>query len=150
MCGVRDGRDVAQHYIETPLGAEPKNAMAHYSKGSHAYNALPALSACDSDPLRYLVKVYVDDFMGMAIPTSCCVLNHVANGVMCGIHDVFPPTLGKEDNLISLNKIMEGRWVVCRLVTCDGFLLCWGLPDRGEQLSADFRLLGAGTGHQAA
>ena len=108
----KTARDVAEQYIETPLGEGPHNAMVHYSKGSHAYNALPTLSTRDSDPFRYLVEAYVDDIIGMAIPTSRRVLDHVANAVMCGIHDVFPPAEDEADNPISLKKMLQqdGVW----------------------------------------
>lgn len=61
----------------------------------------------------------------MVIKTLWCQLQHVPNAVMHGIHDVFPPTLGKEDNLISLNKIMEGRWVVCPPKRSSGICIQW-------------------------
>ena len=50
--------------------------------------------------------------MGLAIPTSRRVLDHVANGVMCGIHDVFPPEGRVEDDPISLKKLLQqdGAW----------------------------------------
>jgi hypothetical protein len=99
-------RDVAERYIETPLGEGPTNSMVRFTKGSTQYDALPATSTRDQDPFRYLVEVYVDDFMGLAIPTSRRVLDHVANGVMCGIHDVFPPDDDEASDAISLKKLL--------------------------------------------
>jgi hypothetical protein len=45
--------------------------------------------------------------MGLAIPTSRQVLDHVANGVMCGIHDVFPADKDEANDPISLNKLLQ-------------------------------------------
>jgi hypothetical protein len=39
---------------------------------------------------KYVLEVYVDDFMSLVIPTSMAQLKHVATAVMKGIHDVFP------------------------------------------------------------
>ena len=105
-------RDVAEQYVETPLGKGPHNPQLKYSQTSEAYAGLPQHSPCDADPFKYLIEVYVDDFMGLAIPTSRRVLDHVANGVMCGIHDVFPPEDRVEDDPIALKKLLqqEGAW----------------------------------------
>jgi hypothetical protein len=39
----------------------------------------------------YALKVYVNDFMCIVIPTSREQLEHVATVIMTGIHNVFPP-----------------------------------------------------------
>jgi hypothetical protein len=109
---LETARDVSELYIETPLGVGPTNAMVQHSQGSGPYNALPATSARDLDPFSYLLEVYMDDFMGLAIPTSCKVLDHVANGVICGIHDMFPPKEDEADDPFSLKKLLQrdGAW----------------------------------------
>ena len=50
--------------------------------------------------------------MGLAVPTSRRVLDHVANGVMCGIHDVFPSEEEEANDPISLKKLLQqdGAW----------------------------------------
>jgi hypothetical protein len=101
-------RDVAEYYVETPLGNGPTNALVKYSQTGSEYNSLPASTNRDKDPFKYLIEVYVDDFMGLAIPTSKRTLDHVANGVMCGIHDVFPRNSNEEDDPISLKKLLQG------------------------------------------
>ena len=102
--------DVAEHYVETPVGQGPINALVAHSKTSPAYAALPAISPGDADPFKYLIEVYVDDFMGLAIPTRRRTLDHMANGVMCGIHDVFPQEDNSENDPISLKKLLQQDW----------------------------------------
>jgi hypothetical protein len=80
-------RDVAMDYVETPVGSLPEHKFQHMVMGSEAVNRLPVTGSAE---LRCLVEVYVDDFMLLAIPTSQDKLVHVAQGVMTGIHDVFP------------------------------------------------------------
>ena len=50
--------------------------------------------------------------MGLAIPTSRQILDHVTNSVMCGIHDVFPQEENEEDVPILLKKLLQqdGVW----------------------------------------
>ena len=105
-------RDVAEAYVETPLGQGPTNPLVQYSQTSSEYNSLPANTDKDNDPFQYLIEVYIDDFMGLAIPTSKRTLDHVANGVMCGIHDVFPQSTTVENDPISLKKLLQedGAW----------------------------------------
>ncbi len=61
---------------------------------------------------HYLVEVYVDDFMSFVIPTSEDQLQHVANIVIMGIHDVFPEDGDESNNPISLKKMKntEGQF----------------------------------------
>ncbi len=52
----------------------------------------------------YLLKVYVDDFVSLVIPTSREILHHVSMGTMTGIHYVFPA-----DDIDSNNPILEKK-----------------------------------------
>jgi hypothetical protein len=56
--------------------------------------------------------VYVDDFISLVMPTSQEQLRHVANAVMAGVHDVFPPCADDKEDPISLRKLekREGTW----------------------------------------
>jgi len=69
-------------------------------------------SRSGQDPLRYLVEVYVDNYIGLAIPTPCTQLNHVANSVMCTIHKIVPGDSVDKNDPISLKKLaqQEGCW----------------------------------------
>jgi hypothetical protein len=77
------------------VGTGPTNKFLPYSQISPAYKNLLSTSPQDDGPLGYLLEVYVDDFMGLAVPTSQRILDHVSNGVMYGIHDVFPKNSSK-------------------------------------------------------
>jgi hypothetical protein len=58
------------------------------------------------------VEVYVDDYIALAIPTSQHQLKHVANAVMHGVHDVFPPAEEDTEDALSFKKLLklEGMW----------------------------------------
>ncbi|KAL3789912.1 hypothetical protein HJC23_010597, partial [Cyclotella cryptica] len=58
--------------------------------------------------LKYLIDVYVDDFIGLTIPTTRAQLDHVANAVMCAVHDVFPPHEDEESDPISFKNLVQG------------------------------------------
>ena len=105
------GRDVATQYAETPIGTLRDNKFIDMAAQGADFDTLPAQSD-EADPLRYLVEVYVDDFISLAMPRSQADLRHVANAVMNGIHDVFPADESDDDDAISLKKLLklEGMW----------------------------------------
>ena len=59
--------------------------------------------------MKYLLEVYVDDFMSLVVATSQRQLRHVANAVMHGLHDVFPPDACQEQDPISVKKLEKGK-----------------------------------------
>ena len=60
------------------------------TQGSPKFEALPPECSTPDDPLRYLIEVYMDDYIGLAIPTPQAQLNHISNSIMCVIHEIFP------------------------------------------------------------
>jgi hypothetical protein len=54
--------------------------------------------------LYYALEVYVEDFMSIVIPTPQEQLEHVAMGIMMGIHDVFPADIVNSNDPISKKK----------------------------------------------
>eukprot|EP00956_Cyclotella_meneghiniana_P038434 scaffold154479_cov30-Cyclotella_meneghiniana.AAC.1 len=68
--------------------------------GSDDVKALPKKS--DSNDFKYFLDVYVDDYLAMAIATSQEQIEHVANAVMTGVHDVFPADKNDENDPLSL------------------------------------------------
>ena len=106
-------RDVAEDYVETPIGSRPAHKFEHYAKGDPAYDALPKQA---TGPLKYLVEVYVDDFIPLAIPASQEQLDHVTRAVMEGIHDVFPADDNDETDPIALKKLKkkDGMWMLVK------------------------------------
>ncbi len=73
-------RDTASDYIETKIGTRPRHKFEHYVTGSAEYAAL--LAAADAASLRFLLEIYVDDFISLVIPTLQEQLRHVANAIL--------------------------------------------------------------------
>jgi hypothetical protein len=75
------GRDVATQYAETPIGTLRDNKFIDMAAQGADFDTLPAQSD-EADPLRYLVEVYVNDFISLAMPRSQADLRHMANAAM--------------------------------------------------------------------
>ena len=107
------GRDVACQYIDTPVGSLPEHKFMPYTNQGRDYGELPAGGTGDNG-FRFLVEVYVDDYIAIATPTTRAQLDHVANGVLMGIHDVFPPNDEDDNDPVSLKKLLkeEGSWAL--------------------------------------
>eukprot|EP00956_Cyclotella_meneghiniana_P025446 scaffold53123_cov73-Cyclotella_meneghiniana.AAC.1 len=108
------GRDVAAQYAETPVGNLQDHKFVHYAMGNEDVTALPEKAT--GDVLKYFLDVYVDDYLAMAVATSQEQLRHVANAVMKGVHDVFPPDEDDSNDPLSLKKLekKEGEWALLK------------------------------------
>ena len=58
---------------------------------------------------NYMLEVYTDNYIALAIPGSQDQLHHAANAIITGIHDVFPPYKDDKEDEISLKKILKMR-----------------------------------------
>jgi hypothetical protein len=76
--------------------------------GAPEYQALPE-AGNSSVGFAYMVEVYVDDFMSLVIPVSREQLRRIANAIMYGIHDVFPPDKVDSNDPISEKKLTKGE-----------------------------------------
>ena len=85
------GRDVTESYAQSAIGSLPAHKFLMYTKGSPEYEALPDVSP-DGRPLRFMIEVYVDDYMHLAIARSKRDLDHM----MHGMHSFFPTTMTTE------------------------------------------------------
>ena len=56
-----------------------------------------------------MLEVYVDDYIVLAIPIIQDQLHHVANAILTGIHDVFPPDKYDKEDAISLRKFLKRK-----------------------------------------
>jgi len=74
--------------------------------GNQAYNGLPEQDKTGT-PFRYMLEVYVDDFVSLVIPMSRKQLRHVSTGTMTGIHDVFPADNNYANDPISEKKLKQ-------------------------------------------
>ena len=72
--------------------------------GNQAYDKLPERDDSRNN-FRYLLEVYVDNFVSLVVPTSCDQLHHVSTGTMAGIHDVFPADDVDSNDPISEKKL---------------------------------------------
>ena len=104
-------RDIAMEYANTKVGLLPAHKFTHYTQGDDEATLLPGkeTGVCLGRGLRYSVKVYVDDFMSIVILTSKAQLDHIANTIMRGIHDVFPADMINSNDPISEKKLKKGR-----------------------------------------
>jgi hypothetical protein len=100
-------RDVAATYAEQPIGHLPPHQFLAKTQQHEDY--MNTRSPSDG-PLQYLIEVFVDDFIAIAMPKSTIHLDHLANATMHGIHDVFPPsTTTPDDDPISNKKMGKGE-----------------------------------------
>ena len=44
-----------------------------------------------NEQFNYMLEVYIDDYIVLGITRIQDQLHHVANAIMTGIHDMFPP-----------------------------------------------------------
>ncbi len=101
-------RDIAMEYIEMAISLLPHHKFKHYVVDAPEYADLPKM-AIDSKGFGYMVEVYVDNFMSLVIPVSWEQLRHIANAIMHGIHDVFPPDEDDSNDPISEKKLKKGE-----------------------------------------
>ncbi len=113
-------RDTAAEYIETPVASLPDHKFLNYSRGDKNAQELPA-TTCEKTGFRYLIEVYVDDFMSLVIPTSQEQLDHVANAIMKGIHEVFPEDKIDSNDPISEKKLLKNEGQYSTRKTLLGF-----------------------------
>ena len=59
--------------------------------------------------------------MSIVIPTSKAQLDHVANAIMRGIHDVFPADIIDSNDPILEKKMIKGEAQYCTFKTLLGF-----------------------------
>lgn len=105
-------RDVAKQHIKTPLGRMSNHKFLTYTQGTLAYQALPVQATLALPKCRYLIEVFMDDYIGLGNATSVEQLNHIQNDIMRNIHDLFLPDADDEEDPISFEKLLkqESSW----------------------------------------
>jgi hypothetical protein len=106
-------RDVAAQYAETPIGSLPEHKFLQLTNTSDDFKRLPSIG---TDPLQYIMEVYMDDYITAAIASGQNHLNRLANATMYGIHDVFPENIEASDDPISNKKLKkkDGSWALVK------------------------------------
>ena len=133
-CASETARDVAEQYIQLPLGSVPTHKFTPLTM-THTDTQQLRDTAESTDPLKFLLEVYMDDYIGLAIPTSLTHLRHFSNAVMHGIHDVFPADEDASNDPISKKKLDkgDGSWAVIKDIlglTFDGLAKTVWLEDK--------------------
>ena len=82
-------RDMAEQYIKTPVGSLAPHKFVKLTEVNIYFAELPK-SDISKDPFNYMLEVYMEDYIALAIPRRQDQLHHVENAIMKGIHD-FPP-----------------------------------------------------------
>ncbi len=98
---------MAQDYCEAKIGTLPPHKFTNYVTGNQTYDKLPERDDSKNN-FRYLLEVYVDNFVNLVIPTSRKQLRHVSTGTMAGIHDVLPADDDDSNDPISEKKLKQG------------------------------------------
>ena len=106
MCGVGKGRDVAQAYIDTPARSLSDHKFLEFTQGSPEFKAFPTKGRRAS--LKYLLEIFVDHYISLAVRISSAQLDHVANSGMHGVHKVFQAEAGKDTDPIIRKKLKKG------------------------------------------
>ena len=97
--------------------------VMHYTQGDDEATLLPGeeTGARPGKGFLYCVEVYVDDFMSIVIPMSKAQLDHVANAIMRGIHDVFPADIIDSNDPILEKKLKKREAQYSTFKTLLGF-----------------------------
>jgi hypothetical protein len=113
-------RDIATHYCERALGSLREHKFDKHALGDTTLEALPD-DAEVQQKMRYLIEVYVDDFMALVIPTTKKEVIHDGGAVMHGMHDVFPEDHDDSHDPISEKKLVQKERCMSTWKTLLGF-----------------------------
>ena len=107
-------RDVAAQYANMPVGSLPPHKFLHHTQTHEDYKTLPM--STEHEDLYYMLEVFVDDFIQLAIPVAKPQLDHLASATMSGVHDVFPPHPTPPLDPISEKKLLkgDGEWALVK------------------------------------
>ena len=100
-------RDIAVEYCESVVGSLPHHKFLEKTCAGERETE----HRQEGGGLRYLIEVYVDDFISFVLAPTEEQLRHVATAIMHGIHDVFPPDDDDERDPISAKKLQKGDGV---------------------------------------
>jgi hypothetical protein len=113
-------RNIATTYCETKIGTLPSHKFDDLISADDAVGELPDTPATNK-LMRYLVEVYVNNFMVIDIPTTRHDVTNVGQVVMHGIHDIFLADDNDANNPISKNKLIKGEGAMSTTKTILGF-----------------------------
>jgi hypothetical protein len=101
----KTAQDVAVQYIETKIGLLPQHKFKQWggAEVSQINDNTPTRE------LRYVLKVYMDNYIAAIVPTSQAQITYVARGILHGIHNVSPPSNNNSKDPISAKKLQKGN-----------------------------------------
>ena len=107
----KTGRDVAEAYAKLKIGTLPDHNFPEYTNGSPEYEALPNILA-NRRPLKFMIEVYVDNYINLAMTRSKQDLDHISNATMHRMHCVFPANKVDNEDPILKKKMTkkDGQW----------------------------------------
>mmetsp|Transcript_15405 Transcript_15405/g.35256 ORF Transcript_15405/g.35256 Transcript_15405/m.35256 type:complete len:556 (-) Transcript_15405:1075-2742(-) len=123
-------RDIAEIYAKADK-LEP-HYLEEYTKLEDDFKHLP--SGGLSGDLAHCFEVFVDDFIGAAIPRTKEDLTHLSRALLHAIHDIFPASPDDPENdPESLKKLKkrEGAWAVRKDI------LGWELQGKDKTVQLD-------------
>ena len=107
FCAVSEMvRDVTEQYNDTPVGSLALHKFVNLTEVNPDFSE-PPKKDISNEPSNYMLEVYMDYYIALAIPSIQDQLNHVTNTIMTGIHDVFPPDKDDKEDAISLKKTLK-------------------------------------------
>jgi len=113
-------RDIATTYCETEIGTLPSHKFDKHVSENDATRELP-YTPLTNKRMRYLIEVYVDNFMAIVIPTTQEDVTHIGRAIMHGIHDVFLADDNNANDPISEKKLFKGEGEMSTTKTILGF-----------------------------
>jgi hypothetical protein len=114
--------DVATQYCKTPVGSLPNHKFMNYVTGNNTFHTFDDIEGGTiPHPLQYFLKVYVDNFMAIVIPTTNKQMLHVAKATVQGIYNCFPANGNDDNDPILLSKMKKGESSLSTWKTLLGF-----------------------------
>ena len=101
---------VVEQYIENPVVSLAKHKFVELTEVNSDITELKdadTLKESSKESFNYMLELYMDDYIVLAIPKSQDQLHHDANPIMTGIHDVLPPDKDNKEYAISLKKVLK-------------------------------------------
>ena len=107
FCTVsKTGRDVAEKYTETPVVSLAQHKFVKLTEVNSEFTELPKKDTLN-ETFNYMLEVYMDNYIALYTPRIQYQLNHVANAIMPGIHDMLTLYKYDKEDAISLKKIIK-------------------------------------------
>ena len=101
-------RDVSESYVRTPIGSIGSHKFLHHTQTGAYQDVVGVPPDLYTQPFKYMLGVFVDDFISLVIPRCQADLDHVAASILHGIHDLFPPDEDDNEDPVSLKKLLKG------------------------------------------